>query len=612
MTTGDFTTTYTIGDGQCMDSAELTLTIRETIDADLEEVDDVTLCENAGVQNLTDFLGDNPTIGTFEGYEDGTFNPGAQGPGSYEITYSLNGDNDDTQCVNGSDSISFTITVTESAFAGMDTTARLCESDAVLDLSTLLSDNADTNGTFTVNGETVDEGMFDPSQFEVGTVEVIYTVAAINDCGNDTATITVTVDEAPDAGEDLTLTVCQNAEDQNLFDLLDDDTDTDGTFTVDGNTLENGLLNPSDFDPSTFDVTYTLSNETCDDTATISITIRDAANAGEDMDIAYCMSDDVQNLFDFISADADTNGTFSLNGETVEDGMLDPSTFEAGTLEVIYTVSAINDCGDDTATFTISILEAPAAPTVTDVTFCASDMPTVANLVEDPTGFTFYTDEALTMMAALEDAVVEGVYYVTQTATDNGCESQAAIINVSLSDLPTPTVNFGPDVLCRFSDPDVGDIIEAVDEDGDVAVYDTEDSNDALSPGTPLQDGVTYYVALRNNDTGCESSVRLPITITLEDCPLVFPEGISPNGDGLNDTFVIENIGREYPNYTIKIYNRWGDMVYKGNASTDPWDGYSTEGSLGDEILPVGAYFYIIDFNDGSTPPKRGNVYLSR
>ncbi len=53
--------------------------------------------------------------------------------------------------------------------------------------------------------------------------------------------------------------------------------------------------------------------------------------------------------------------------------------------------------------------------------------------------------------------------------------------------------------------------------------------------------------------------------------------------------------------------------MYKGNASTPTWDGTSNQsGSLGDDVLPVGVYFYVVDFNDGSTEPRQGKVYLNR
>ncbi len=186
-TTGDFTTTYTVDNGTCEASVELTITIRENIDAELTDVDDVTLCQNAGVQDLTDFIGDNPDLGvfTYDGdvVEGGMFNPGEMGPGDYEITYSL--DEATTPCVTGSDSITFTITVEESAYAGMDMTPDVCQNDGVQDLFGFLSDATDTTGEFTYNGDVITDGEMDPSEFAPGTYEVTYTVPSENDCGPD-------------------------------------------------------------------------------------------------------------------------------------------------------------------------------------------------------------------------------------------------------------------------------------------------------------------------------------------------------------------------------------------------------------------------------------------
>ena len=102
------------------------------------------------------------------------------------------------------------------------------------------------------------------------------------------------------------------------------------------------------------------------------------------------------------------------------------------------------------------------------------------------------------------------------------------------------------------------------------------------------------------------------MTVTLESCDIVIPEIFSPNGDDINDTFVIDNLASEYPNFKLEIYNRWGEPVYMGNSSTPAWDGTSTEGSIGDGIVPVGVYFYIIYYNDGQTAPTQGRLYLSR
>jgi gliding motility-associated-like protein len=78
---------------------------------------------------------------------------------------------------------------------------------------------------------------------------------------------------------------------------------------------------------------------------------------------------------------------------------------------------------------------------------------------------------------------------------------------------------------------------------------------------------------------------------------LQIPNAISPNGDLINDVW---NIGMKelYPNMEIKIFNRWGEIVWKSERGYPiPWDGRS-KGTM----LPVDSYHYIIDLNNGSKP----------
>ncbi|MCM4157498.1 gliding motility-associated C-terminal domain-containing protein [Gramella sp. AN32] len=611
MTTGDFTTTYTIGTDDCKDSVSLTISVLENIEADLTDVDDPDpICQNAGIQQLTDFIGDNPDRGVFEGYDDGTFNPAMMAAGDYEITYTLSEDSAD--CVTGSASVTFTISVLDSANAGEDVELTVCQSSDVQNLfDSLTGDFTDTDGTFILDGDEIANGMMNPADFDAGTYTVMYTVTAENDCGNDSATFTVTVNEAPDAGEDFAYTVCTNVDSLDLNTLLDDDVTEGGSFEYDGNTVANGIINPGDFEPGDYTIGYILLNNDCSDIAVITLSVQKAANAGEDMDIEVCMSDDVQNLFDFVSVDADMDGTFSLDDTEVTDGMMDPADFEAGTYTILYTVAAINDCGDDTSEFTVIVQETPEAPTVTDQTFCAIDGPTGAQLVADGSNLTFYSDETLETMVDATTALTTGAFYVTQRADDGTCESMSAIINVTVNDAATPTIDSTSQTFCEFDDATVQTLADLINETG-VTFYDAATGGATISPATALQNGVTYYASLTDAASGCESSSRLAINVTVETCPLIFPEGFSPNGDGLNDTFTIKNIEREYPNYSMEIHNRWGDMVYKGNDDTPDWDGYSDQSGFGNDLLPVGAYFYIIYFNDGSTPPRRGTVYLSR
>uniref|UniRef100_UPI000B4BF9A3 cadherin-like domain-containing protein n=1 Tax=Polaribacter haliotis TaxID=1888915 RepID=UPI000B4BF9A3 len=108
----------------------------------------------------------------------------------------------------------------------------------------------------------------------------------------------------------------------------------------------------------------------------------------------------------------------------------------------------------------------------------------------------------------------------------------------------------------------------------------------------------------------------VPDHIDVTNCDLV-PNAFSPNDDGVNDTFVIPALSK-YPNFKLEIYNRWGNQVYdysnRGKTSPDWWNGYSTGRlTLNDsKPVPVGTYYYIINFNDGVRKPITGWVYLNR
>lgn len=135
-----------------------------------------------------------------------------------------------------------------------------------------------------------------------------------------------------------------------------------------------------------------------------------------------------------------------------------------------------------------------------------------------------------------------------------------------------------------------------------------------------------YLIFYETNAGDCPSLVE--ITITVDDdcmvipaCSLLVHNAITPNNDGLNDVFYIENIDNTFcfPNNKVEIYNRWGTMVYETtqyNNADRSFKGIS-EGKVtvnkSDE-LPSGTYFYILQYTNsaGNLIKKDGYLYLTR
>jgi|GEM_PF-6392521 len=112
--------------------------------------------------------------------------------------------------------------------------------------------------------------------------------------------------------------------------------------------------------------------------------------------------------------------------------------------------------------------------------------------------------------------------------------------------------------------------------------------NTAALTVRPMQT-TTYTVTVRNA-AGCESIAA--ITIEVQDDYIVQAENfITPNGDGVNDTWVVKNIDA-YPNHTLSIYDRSGKELYKVRNYKNDWDG-----NFNGMPLTGGTYYYIIRFD---------------
>lgn len=195
------------------------------------------------------------------------------------------------------------------------------------------------------------------------------------------------------------------------------------------------------------------------------------------------------------------------------------------------------------------------------------------------------------------DGLTEGDYAYTLTDA-NGCESTNTASLFALSD----TIYFEAlttDETCEG------------DEDGGIEV--------AVTGGTPplslaWNNGETTpnlsnlrsdnYTLTVTDGNGCTEILEINIG---QMCDPAIVDVVSPNGDGINDIWIIEGI-ESFPDNEVAIVNRWGQEVWRKKGYTNDWAGTNNDG----ELLPVGAYFYVIMLNNTNNDVLSGSITIVR
>ncbi len=256
----------------------------------------------------------------------------------------------------------------------------------------------------------------------------------------------------------------------------------------------------------------------------------------------------------------------------------------------------------DEDTIVVNVLSGVTAIAIPDTAICAGQ--SVQLQASGGTIYTWFNDPALSAFN-IPDPIATPMQSSNYTVIVSlpGCSSDTATVTVNI--LPPPTIDAGPD-LSIINGNSV--LINAI-SNGSTFLWQPGSS---LSDSTILQpiafpNETTTYIVTTDNGSGCIAYDTLIITVTEGTGPsLYFPNAFSPNEDGLNDLFDYFNFG--FNKVWLRIYNRWGQLVYETDLFHDGWNG-----KFNDLDCSMGVYVYsAVATDNGKEYFFKGNFTLIR
>jgi len=113
------------------------------------------------------------------------------------------------------------------------------------------------------------------------------------------------------------------------------------------------------------------------------------------------------------------------------------------------------------------------------------------------------------------------------------------------------------------------------------------------------------YTVLVTDFNGCQKLDSISVGFDGSDNCLFIPTLFTPNGDNIHDDWEIDGLDL-YPDIIVKVFNRWGQLVFESNGYTVRWDGKHNGNDL-----PFATYYYAIELNNGSEP-LNGPITIKR
>jgi hypothetical protein len=267
-----------------------------------------------------------------------------------------------------------------------------------------------------------------------------------------------------------------------------------------------------------------------------------------------------------------------------------------------------------TATMTITVNPLPLTPTGTsNQSFCAIDVPTINDLVLNTTNVNWYTSASGGLALNSNFPLTNGlVLYAAAIDPITLCENPTRYqVQIQVENPQLPIIEVEQEFCIEN-----GMTLGAINTNGTVINWYDNAVGGNLVPLTQLlNNGDVYYGASVSPISGCESTTRIPLEITIINSNLNFFNLITIDDNDLNKELIIQGL-EQFPNNSIEIYNRYGNLVWSGvnyNNVTNTFKGMATVSGVVSQgsYLPTGTYFFILSYpNDCEKSELKGFIQI--
>lgn len=269
----------------------------------------------------------------------------------------------------------------------------------------------------------------------------------------------------------------------------------------------------------------------------------------------------------------------------------------------IYTISLIMGAGSCmvTASMLLTVVDYPLFNNQND-TVCTGILVTPLDAGISGLNYQWNVNGVLqpdTTQTFFPSSDLPGTFVISLTISTTTCSVNSSMV---LTVVGYPWLFVNDDHECEgnvYPTFNAGNIPGATYEWQDVN-WTVVSSSNFFTPPSSLTEGEYYYYPIVTKN-GCSYGEEVIFTVE-PPCPLNLPNIITPNGDYINDAFIIRSI-EKYPNNHMIILNRWGKQVYSDtyNNSDNVFRGTD---------LPEGLYFFMLDLGDGKTEPIGGSLTI--